>query len=371
MSFSIILVIFYLHQDFTKWSIVKLINANAERLYVDSFTVLFYSECYDKIGTKVFEVNNSCSNWIYGSFILRVFSFLNIFNVHEIIGHFFTFIILSCFVYIIIKFKGNVFAQINLFLGFISPPVWLLLERANFDVLIFLFVFLSGLFYSSGHKKTSLLLILLSTLIKFYTLPILILLFFFLSKKIDKIISVVYILVSIFFMVDDLSRMQGSPIQAGYNHFGMKIIGNYLGKIDINFGIFQQYIISLILFVAVIILLFRFVNVRKDNFIQFPNNNLLHINGYLFCYIVFISCFMVGLSVDYRLIFYVTSAGFFLPFIGSQIRIIYSVIFFLSVWLTYPSGYLQTLGDFFLEITAAFHICILLLLVKKFRKVIF
>lgn len=358
-------MVFYLYQDFSKWSIVKLINANAERLYIDSYTVFYYSECYAAIADKVFEINEYCSGWTYGSFALRVISFFKIFDAHEVFGHFFTYATVVSFIYMIIIFKYNKFAQMNLFLGFISPPVWLLLERANFDAIIYIFVFLASLFYQHNYKKTSLFFLLLCTLVKFYTLPLMIIVTAFLRKKSDRVLAFIYSLASILFILNDLTKMQGNIVQAGYNHFGMKIIGNYLGKLDISLSILVQYLIATLLFVSLIGAIFSSVIFKKVKLVEFPHNFVLNFNGNLFNFIVFISCFIVGLSVDYRLIFYIAATGFFLQFIDSKAKVCFSVLFFLSVWLTYPTGILQTLGDFCLEIIAALYTCILLIAIQR------
>ena len=60
----------------------------------------------------------------------------------------------------------------------------------------------------------------------------------------------------------DFNRMTGVIVQAGYNHFGMKIIGNYLGKIGLNLNIFSAYILGAFLFLCcvlfVICILYKF-----------------------------------------------------------------------------------------------------------------
>lgn len=368
--FNSILVVFYVYQDATKWSIVKFINADAQRLNIDSFTVLHYAECYDKIGDRVFEINDTCSSWIYGSFTLRILSFFKIFHGHEQIGHVFTYSILLISVSMISKYFWNPLIQTTLFVGFISPPIWLLLERANFDALIFVFIYISGILFQKGYVKSSLSLILACTLIKFYTLPILLIAIVLIKKKMDKILAFVYSSIALLIILSDLSKMTGFPIQAGYNHFGMKIIGNYLGKINIRLDIYLQYIISAIIFLAFIFVTLKFLKQHENRYVTDLKNSIFIFGKEMLNFIVFISCFVVGLSVDYRLIFYIASVGYFLTLMPVNLRIYYSIVFVFSIWLTYPTGNLQTIGDLALEIVAALQIAMILNFMVKNNKFI-
>ena len=73
----------------------------------------------------------------------------------------------------------------------------------------------------------------------------------------------------------------------------------------------------------------------------------------------FLLCFVVGLSVDYRLIFYLVSAPFLITLFNPTLRFIVSGLFLIGAWFCYPSGIFQTVGDLALEFVAALGIIIL------------
>lgn len=245
-----------------------------------------------------------------------------------------------------------------------------MLERANFDALIFVFIYISGILFQKGYVKSSLSLILACTLIKFYTLPILLIAIVLIKKKMDKILAFVYSSIALLIILSDLSKMTGFPIQAGYNHFGMKIIGNYLGKINIRLDIYLQYIISAIIFLAFIFVTLKFLKQHENRYVTDLKNSIFIFGKEMLNFIVFISCFVVGLSVDYRLIFYIASVGYFLTLMPVNLRIYYSIVFVFSIWLTYPTGNLQTIGDLALEIVAALQIAMILNFMVKNNKFI-
>ena len=125
---SLLLIIFYLYQDLKKWQIIKLINAQGPFIYVDSSTVLYYANCFSSIGNEVFAAGTSCANWSYSAEILR---FLNLVGATQsstaFFGHFFTGSIVLTFVYFLYLSRNLRVAQIIMFMGFISPSVWLLM----------------------------------------------------------------------------------------------------------------------------------------------------------------------------------------------------------------------------------------------------
>ena len=135
---------------------MKFIKAQGPITYGDSNIVLSYASCFSRIGNEVFDAGTYCANWTYGSGILR---FLNLIGATQndtvFIGHIFTYLIVLTFVYYLYLARNFRFAQVILFLGLISPSVWLLMERANFDTLIYLMVFLSSILFLRNFEILS------------------------------------------------------------------------------------------------------------------------------------------------------------------------------------------------------------------------
>ena len=121
---------------------MKFIKAQGPITYVDSKTVLYYASCFSRIGNKVFDAGDYCAGWTYGGGILR---FLNLIGATQnntvFIGHILTYLIILTFVYYLCLARDFRFVQVILFLGLISPSVWLIMEQVNFDTLIYLMVF--------------------------------------------------------------------------------------------------------------------------------------------------------------------------------------------------------------------------------------
>jgi len=361
-ALSMFLIAFYLYQDLANWQLMKFIKAQGPISYVDSNTVLFYASCFSRIGNEVFDAGNYCAGWAYGSGILR---FLNLIGVTQnntiLIGHIFTYLLVLTFVYYLYLARNFQFAQVVLFLGLISPSVWLLMERANFDALIYLMVFLSSILFLKNFEALSVFCLFLSATFKFYTLPLLIIPVI-LSKRIYiKLLGIGALFLGTIIIVSDFKLMTGKIVQAGNNHFGMKIIGNYLGKVDIKLNIFGAYFLGVFLFLGCI-LLFIFL-LQKFEPILLQKQLLLEPvkSIYIFMSSTFLICFVVGLSVDYRLIFYLVSAPFLITLLKTGLRLIFSGFFLIGAWFCYPSGIFQTVGDLALELVAAFGIIILFL----------
>ena len=340
---------------------MKFIKAQGPITYGDSNIVLSYASCFSRIGNEVFDAGTYCANWTYGSGILR---FLNLIGATQnntiFIGHIFTYLIVLTFVYYLYLARNFRFAQVTLFLGLISPSVWLLMERANFDTLIYLMVFLSSILFLRNFEILSVFCLFLSATVKFYTLPLLISPVI-LSKRIYiKLLGIGALFLGAIVILFDFNRMTGVIVQAGYNHFGMKIIGNYLGKIDINLNIFSAYLLGAFLFLCcvlfVICILYKFepLLLQRLPFLG-PIKTL-----YIFMSSTFLLCFVAGLSVDYRLIFYLVSAPFLITLLKSRLRFFVSGWFLIGAWLCWPSGIFQTVGDLTLELVAALQIIILL-----------
>lgn len=370
LTLSIFLLFFYLYQDFSSWPLIDYVNSQGPFVYVDTHTVLLYANCFSQIGNAVFAEGATCAGWTYGSGILRVLNFTGVTQENvNLIGHFFTYSIVFTFVYYLYLARNVKLAQIALFLGFTSPPIWLIMERANFDTLIYLMVFVSAILFIKNLETLSILILLLSATFKFYTLPLLVIPFL-LSKKFNtKISSVLALITGLSFILLDLSKMTGVILQAGNNHFGMKIIGNYLGKVGISLNNYSSYFLGSFLFLICILFFFYVLRKREPVVLQMHLFSEPIKTIFIFMSSTFLLCFIVGLNVDYRLIFYIASAPYLMIVLRSSLRYIVFGIFIIGCWLCYPFGIFQTIGDLALELVAALQLIITLyaLFLKKNR----
>ena len=363
-TLSLFLTVFYLYQDFSKWQIINFINAQGPIIYVDTHTVLLYADCFAQIGNAVFDEGSNCAGWMYGTGILRTLNFIG--ATHEyvaLIGHFFTYSIICTFIYYLYLARNNKLAQSALFLGFMSPPIWLIMERANFDTLIYLMVLVSAILLINKHEMLSIFCLFLSATFKFYTLPLLIIPFILSKNFKTKFISVLSLFMGATLVLLDFNRMTGVIIQAGNNHFGMKIVGNYLGKIGIHLNNYNSYFLGAVLFSICII--FFFYILRKVEPFVFQKQLFFEPMRTVFIFMssTFLLCFVAGLSVDYRLIFYIASAPFLISILRSNLRYFTFGVFIIGCWLSYPSGVFQTIGDLALELVASLLLIVTLLVI--------
>ena len=362
---SAILITFYLYQDLTKWSLITYVGAQGGITYIDAYTVLFYAECFSQVGNFVFEYGPICPAWANGSGLLRLLDIIGAGTVDTaLFGHVFTYLIIFTFVYFLYLLRAYRYAQIVLFFGLISPPNWLLMERGNFDSLMYLLVFLSAILLFKGFTVTSIILLASSTLMKFYTLPLLVILFLLNKKIYIKVFIIITFLLTVLLVLSDFNKIHNFPHTAGNNHFGMRIIGNYLGKINIKLTMPIANILGLFLLIICVILIFIFLLKFEPELFQKQLFTPVVEVFYLLMSGAFLACFIAGLSVDYRLIFYVVSAPFTIILLKRWHKLFASSLFLISVWFSYPSGIFQTIGDLALEIMVALQIIIFIVLIK-------
>jgi len=366
---SLFLIIFYVYQDFTKWQIIKLIKAQGPIIYVDSNTVLYYSSCFSRIGYKVFAAGADCANWGYGAGILR---FLNLIgmthNYTAFFGHFFTYSIILTFVYFLYLSRNFRFAQITMFMGLISPSVWLLMERANFDALIYLMIFLVSVLFAKGFEIMPIIIVFLSATFKFYTLPLLLIPILLSKRMFTKFLGILALFLGSIIIFYDFNLMNAKIVQAGNNHFGMKIIGNYLGKVGIKLNTISAYVLGAILLFTCILLIILLLSKIEPVLLRHELFPAQIKTFYIFMSSTFLLCFVFGLSVDYRLIFYLVSAPFLITLLKTRLRFLVSGCFLAGAWLCYPSEIFQTVGDLALEMIAAFQIVLIIFYIVHRKK---
>jgi hypothetical protein len=191
-------------------------------------------------------------------------------------------------------------------LAIFSPGVFLLFERANFDLLMLMGVLVGVFFWSRGRFFAGLLVVGLTAVLKYYTLPLLLIAPFLFGKDRRQILfgSAISVLISLYAALDfsQLPRVPGS----GYAQFGSAVLPHYFSHwglegpslLLLGMGITIPLVIALIVFhysklngnSLALGSLFRFTNLNTSlSFISVSS--------------VFVACFFAGLNFDYRLIF--------------------------------------------------------------------
>ena len=342
---------FYLTNFLNNWPFLQLGDAWFNRLFDDTYQVLKTAECYSRIGRLIYE-QNTCGNFVYGSFLLYLLALFKIFSsASVIVGVIFMVlnILIFTFLTFLIQIRVGWKSGLVSVLISISPPFHYLLERGNFDTLILGLLFLSSLCFNFKKYKTVLILLSLATLFKFYTLPVLFIFTFLISiKRIRYYAFYVFttVFVTIYTLRDAIQvREFISNGTGGYGGtFGVKSLllymRHYSSFFDNNFWAYIYYLVFILLFIGI---LYKYKN-------SIYNEELTLKASWGICYIFgtqIIFIFFTFVNNDYRL----SLLGIYLmasilnPINKTSIHFYTIVLGMFSMWLSYPSWVLQVLGD--------------------------
>lgn len=345
-------LVFFSIMQLSGWHLMKLFGAWGGGRFLDTKQVLHWVDCYVNVGKAIFDNSGYCSGYIYGSTLISATKFLGIREHHTMQVGFFLLLLLSfslAWILNLVKIRENgIFAGLIL----LSPPVLLLAERGNIDILMFLLILMSAWMFNSDKKIMGVLFLAIACIVKFYAFSLFIVYFFYTSKKKAKIFITAVATVVLVRILIDLRMIESSFPQIWGAQFGMSIWLRYAEKV----GYFPSEIVTQIFGLAVFI--FICVIIRQFYSIK------LRMSGYSsqkeFYFLVFFSvhltCFLLGMSFDYRLIFLLASSLFFLDLMnpdGRQSTRIVQVLTLCSVWFVYESWVFQIVGDLTTEVLTA------------------
>ena len=307
--------------------------------------------------------DNGCTGYMYGSLILRI---IEIFALNNQIVYTMGILFIASFSFIFSSLTISSNARIlNLVAGFIilfSPPIELILQRANIDALIFVLVYASSVLILKHKFRYALLLLSLCSLMKFYTLPLLIgISLLYVTKRKMNIKSQVYLLLVVLICIIDISNVGYFPADA-QNFFGAPIFGEYLQFLvygpNSHSNLFISGLLGIVLYftacyffqrLSLVVSIYPLVSRDLSNrqpLILFSVN-----------FLVFVSCYFAGLNIDYRLVFIAAAvlSYFNLEFEkGSWLRIPLLVVSFVVLYTSYNTYILQPVGDLFILLLIAY-----------------
>ena len=351
---SLSLFLFFVIMQLTTWIPLRYWHIWGGGNFIDSQQILMWSKCYETQGNLVFAKEGECSGYIYGSTLLKILSLLKVdVTATQIFGYLFMFVLavtISFKVNTLTKYRENPF----IILIVLSPPVLLLAERGNFDILMFALIGSAGLLFGRNFQIWALIPLALATLIKFYSLP-LFLLFFLLNdnkkKKITTFVLATGVSTRVFL---DFELIQ-STFPSGYSwEFGASIWARYLTRLNVpDLGELVNNLSGLVILSLVVgFTLFTLKKRMRVNLPQDSGQQNKRILFYSF-YATHLSCFMLGMNFDYRLIFLAMASMIYLDsfrMAKDSNSILILVLTLMSVWLTYPSTGLEPLGDLTTEV---------------------
>jgi hypothetical protein len=232
-----------------------------------------------------------------------------------------------------------------------SPVSAFLIERANFDILIFAFVVAGSSLISRGKTKLGLLTIFVASLIKFYTLPLLFLVFMIKSSPFNRLFGLFLFLVGSSIAVHDIRLIQlglSFPRNCGAS-FGNPVLFVCFREVGIDIPNQIQNVLGIFLFIIVSLILFN-LNFKKTYLFKVYHRISL-INQkfdvlYISTSVTFLICFFSSVNVDYRLIFLAYPAlKEMLSCKENKLRYFLFSMLILAFWFGDNAFFLQPLGD--------------------------
>jgi len=218
-----------------------------------------------------------------------------------------------CYFFYLIKNYGKI-DNLIAFIALSSPGIWLLLERGNYDEVIFIILVLGSIILSTKFPELGVALIAVTSLMKFYTLPLYFISLFFLKRKSSRVI----LLISSFPLaayVVFLIRQASSFPSTWKISFGLKSLGLYLEyiigqKISSDFQI-SSIITTLLGLILLILIYFYMKSIEiKPSFVYQPEESHGKIQILYASFLVtFLSCYFAGMNFDYRLIYLASMIG--------------------------------------------------------------
>lgn len=373
--------------------------------YWDTSAVIYNSECFNEYGYEVYNYisEDKCTGYIYGSLLLRVLTLTKVTVAQsEIIGHINLVLICMALSYMAYLFSSN--HKLNkVFLGlvFTSPGIWLLIASGNFDSLMFFFIFVGAISVAKGKIISAAVFFTIGSLIKFYSLPLIPLLFLYARRKSQFYVVSFFFSVSLFFTLIDLGRITTSQSVGPNNYFftiGVENFGTWVELLNykikgeyVEFNPIYIYAIGIGAFLISTILMHALLSRKKSQFIAsrevFQKDRKMEVL-FVFFSATYLALFFQGTNYDYKLIFYIVAfLSLFASKLFTELRTFLSSIFLLSLWLTcfsfgfkssfYPTieistifTIIQLIGDILnLIITSLLFLCLSSVLIQKAREI--
>lgn len=287
--------LFYGLQYRYQWLLLRYTLLSAGENNADFRWIVESANCH-KILSVAPQSNGPCEYYVYGrslSVIIKILqldsSNSNLFGYILALSGLATFTASICFLFAIKKL--NTVQYLVSILILFSLPVQLLIQRANIDILIFILLLVISC-YKKSNSILPIVLISVTAIWKFYTLPLLLVYTLLYIRKRNLVITSLVVILSVILCLRDLSVVGDLIDQGGIGQFGFMAIYKNL----LNIGLSKTS--SLFLFITIICIIICTFYIKKSYLITTKPSKPVIIFG-----VTFLSCFFGGLNYDYRLVF--------------------------------------------------------------------
>lgn len=349
-------LLFIVANELGSWPVLRLWNLYANKGFIDLQIPLHHIECFSQ-GAEMQVLRQSdgpCAGYWYGSTFIYIGKFLQLTQDSK---YFLVAAIFIPLVYFLVSYaqqaylKQELVGRILVIASLFSPPLILLFQRGNLDGLIVLLLLLSIKFMEGSQKKILLgwLIILVATLIKFWCLPALFISLLWLKNLALKCLAFSVSILVTFIVIREYQSVEfGSAFPTNENIYGFRFLSlNLNSTVSYSFNAKNSLILDFLAFAltfALSILLIKGLSIR--NLLPGLRNSLQNDKSVWILGSSFLFCYFATSNVDYRLTpLLILALGVVSRIENLQISNLILVLLAATMWLTFPSGQLQLLGD--------------------------
>lgn len=323
-----------------------------------------WPDCYDKWGIRTFlfssentSTQGECSKFNYGIFTMPLYKLMAFLSTNEMLW---TLVLFAACVLLTMYAAPRLWTSHLVFLlVLISPPVTLLFESGNPDLLNLALCLAAGIALSKRWVMTFIVTSSIVALHKYYgsAVWIIAILRFFRETTLRNFIAWLILIgsaVTIGYQIVIMGLHKFSD--AANNHYGITIWDNYLRKAgyNVNQTLIQVIGIATLVFFAYLLMRIKLLEVSESKKLTMATSSALVI------YLVFIFSYITTSNVDYRLTFLgvavVLDSSHFLSRSWRSRTLLFMAL--ASLYMSYPMGYkeiilglpLQAVGDLILHI---------------------
>ena len=332
---AIYLINFFFNWPISRWSD----TSTGSHLFTD-FETLFIWATQCKVNLEIphlfsvysqIEASETCTEFTYGTTFVILLSILPI-DLESYIAVALTLGVLCVFAlgfFLASSYRMSFWQKVLVSVAFFSPGMHLLFERGNLDLQIFLLVIMAAAFLVRGGYFPAYLILVFATLLKFYTLPLVVLVSLLAKNLGQRIVTAILTFLTFTWVIVDFSR--GSILHVyGPLQFGYPVLDHYFEWLGISLPLIPSLVGFLApwLVWALLVLIERKAGHDYRTRLRQSIDALQGEYAFIFTAITFCAMFFVALSYDYRLIF-VALAG-----VGLILKSVFSREVKAALWIS-------------------------------------
>lgn len=303
----------------------------------------------------------NCSLFIYGSALLEGMYALKALHPYgQEVAHLIVIVCLASLAWLMMYAKDLKSRVLTIAL-ILSPPIVLLIQRANLDFLIFSLTIVAIEMARKSRLVSAIVVMSLTTLMKMYSLPLVLLfcamLIFKTKRLFFRVLIFAYAVTITIWAIYDTSQIPWLPSD-GRNSFGLPIFGEYANYLIKGPGTQSpRWMANLI---GLMILTLLLLCIRQLSFSSLLHTVKLNNLSSFAWTLQFLAIFLAGISIDYRLIFIVPILVALVQ-TPSRMNTLVLLLTLPTFFLSYPFEKAQVMGDVTSFVLVALIIYLLLL----------